>query len=62
MYDIGDIFQCFHQPSCKWRVRVIAMPDAQQNTTVSTASENQIKWLIELSRAVKRTSPMVSPL
>lgn len=41
---------------------VIAMPDASRMQAVRTASENQMKWLIELSRAVKRTSPMVSPL
>ncbi len=55
-------FNASTRPLCKWRVRVIAMPDASRIQPVRTASENQIKWLIELSRAVKRTSPMVSPL
>lgn len=37
------------------------MPDASRIQPVSTASENQIKWLIELSRAVKVLRQWFSP-
>ncbi|STJ79215.1 Uncharacterised protein [Escherichia coli] len=62
MYDIGDIFQRFYQAIVQMAGEGNCDADASRIQPVSTASENQIKWLIELSRAVKRTSPMVSPL